>query len=162
MNQVFKFLLPITLFFSGNLAALTPSPDSYLVSPAGPYHVGFVDYHWLNEDACPNKFSALVGKNSFSENNKAHCNEVQIRVYYPTHEIGSSAYVPRLSFIEVVNQYDKKASATELESINHLQSFSKPNAKIVKGKYPLIYFTSGYGVSPQLYENQLWLYCHCH
>jgi hypothetical protein len=137
------------------VAAQVFPPDSYLVSPAGPYHAGFLDYHWINADACPNKFESVVSKDSFSKNNPRHCNEIQVRIYYPTTEIGSSNYVPNSSLLEIVNQYVKKASPTELEQIKDLKSFSMAGAKIAKGKYPIIFFTSGYGVLPQTYENIL-------
>lgn len=142
-------------FFSVISAAQASSPDNYLISPAGSYHVGFLDYHWINHDACPNKFESVVNKNSFSQNNPHHCNELKVRVYYPTHEIGSSRYVPRSSLMQIVKPYYKTVSATEVAQINHLQSFSKSHAKIVKGRYPVIFFTSGYDVLPQMYENML-------
>lgn len=131
------------------------SPDRYLVSPSGNYHVGFLDYHWININSCPNKFESVVSQNSFSKNNPQHCNEIWVRVYYPTNEIGVSNYVPRLSLIPIIKQYYKAVSKDEIEQISHFQSFSKEGAKIATGKYPIIFFASGYGVLPQLYENIL-------
>ncbi len=136
-------------------AAQLFSPDSYLVSPAGPYHVGFRDDHWINTDACPNKFFPFVSKNSFSAHNIYHCNEIRIRTYYPTNEIGSSNYVPHSSLIDIIKQYNKNHTLAEIKQVEHMQSFSKPDAKVSKGKYPIIFFTSGYDVLPQMYENML-------
>ncbi len=155
MRQFYKYFLLITCFVYISSLAEELAPNSYLVSPAGPYHIGFHDYHWINVSACPNKFDSLVNKNNFSKNNAQHCNEVQIRVYYPTNEIGHSDYIPRTSLLQIIHQYYKKASASEIDQINHLQSFSMPEAKIAEGKFPMIFFTSGYGVSPQMYENIL-------
>lgn len=155
MNQLRKYFLLLTCFFSVTWAEQPPPSDSYLVSPAGSYHVGFFDYHLVNVDACPNKFESVVSKNSFSKNNLRHCNEMQIRVYYPTDEIGSSSYVPKSSLMQIIDQYYKNASASEIQQINHLQSFSLSGAKIAKGKYPIIFFMSGYDVLPQMYENIL-------
>ncbi|MCC2644513.1 MAG: hypothetical protein K0R94_291 [Burkholderiales bacterium] len=155
MNNLIKCFMLIIFCLPIFLIAQTLSPDSYLVSPSGAFNIGFVDYHWINTDACPSEFAAVVNKNSFSQNNPNHCNEVRIRVYYPTNESGASRYEPRSDFIKMVGEYYKNASVDEIDQINHLQSFSIPEAKIVKGKYPVIFFTSGYDVSPQMYENIL-------
>ncbi|MCE3238712.1 MAG: hypothetical protein K0R24_1693 [Gammaproteobacteria bacterium] len=124
---------------------------SYLASPTGTYHVGYVDYHWINNKACPNLFHNIVSKEDFSKSNSLFCNEVWVRIYYPTNEIGSSDYLPVIQLKETISEYNKSSSI----QLDQLQSFSKKDAKLANGKYPVIFFASGYGVSPQMYENIL-------
>ncbi len=127
--------------------------NSYLNRPTGAYHVGFKDYQLINNNACPNKF--YDGKNGvdFSKNNVKKCDEIWLRIYYPTNKAGSSLYTPSSGLADDAKSANKALTTDEIKKLLAIRSFSTQNASIAKGKFPIILLSPGYGIPAQEYEN---------
>jgi len=58
--------------------------SQFLYPPTGPYSVGYEDFHWVNNNVCPDPFFNGKNQADFSPNNPNHCREIMARVYYPS------------------------------------------------------------------------------
>ncbi len=154
----FGLLLSMIGYSDSLFSADPPNKTNYLKKPTGQYGVGFENFHWVNQNACPDV--NFNGKNQadFSPGNAKHCHEIVARIYYPTktqHQPGSSYYPP---FIKSVQQDILKQlpaiSKSELEQLTKIKSFSLEKAVIIKGKqFPVLLFSPGFGCPAEEYEN---------
>ena len=130
---------------------------SYLKHPTGPYHVGFEDFYWVNQNACPDVNFNGKNQNDFSPENTKHCHEIAARIYYPTmlqSELSSPYYPPLID--SQVQQFKQQPSTskTQLEQLTKIKSFSLEKAEILNGKkFPVLLFSPGFGCPSQEYEN---------
>lgn len=132
--------------------------QNYLYKPTGQYGVGFKDFHWINQRVCPD-FN-FNGKNSqdFSSTNITHCHEMMVRIYYPSAIQQQSRSLYYRPFIELQQQAISKTvpgiSKEQLEELVQIKSFSVKNAENIKDKkFPILFFSPGFGCPSQLYEN---------
>ncbi len=148
-----------TIGYSNN--QINPYPSTLtndLKKPTGQYGVGFEDFHWVNQNACPDVNFNGKNQEDFSPWNTQHCHEIVARIYYPTkaqHQPGSAYYPP---FIASAQQDILKQlpaiSKTKLERLTKIKSFSLEKAAIIKGKqFPVLLFSPGFGCPTELYEN---------
>lgn len=148
IKTILKLLLCTCLYFLN----CQVYANSYLVKPSGHYQVGFKDFHLINTQACPNIF---YKKNSvdFSQKNPRHCNEVWLAIYYPTTYHGHSVYYPAPSIVEDLKSITHDLSKSKISEIKRLKSNTSKEAPIAAGHFPTIFFSPGYGVPTQEYEN---------
>ena len=74
-----------TMGYSDNQISTNPSNlINYLKKPTGQYGVGFEDFHWVNQNACPDVNFNGKNQDDFSQENTKHCHEIAARIYYPT------------------------------------------------------------------------------
>jgi len=140
-----------------SLKNIRPTKDSYLSRPTGQYGIGFEDFHWISTDTCPD-FN-FNGKNQadFSSNNRKHCHEIMMRIYYPIDKNNQmmAPYYP--TFIKSQERYLSKIpdiTSKEIDELNEIKSFSTKDASIISEmKFPVILFSPGFGMQVQLYEN---------
>lgn len=149
MLIVLLFVALTTLY----LVKSNANGSAYLHKPTGKYGVGYKTYYLLNNKNCPNVFFKRVNQDNFSSNNKLHCNEIELAVYYPTEKRGSSPYQPIPSLISDVKSFDNNASESNIKQIKNIKSYSVLNAPIIEKQFPLILFSPGYGLPSQEYEN---------
>ncbi len=163
MKPIFLIFILGSLFtstgYSANHASIDPSNKTiYLKKPTGPYGVGFEDFHWINQNACPD-FN-FDGKNQadFSPDNTKHCHEIVARIYYPT----KTQYQPNSPYFSIwlSSQHQNMPkqfptiSKPELEQLTKIKSFSAEKAAIIKDKqFPVLLFSPGFGCPTELYEN---------
>lgn len=153
VNKISMILIATNLLVAYNCyGEMNYLLNNYLASPSGKYNVGFKDFHWINSNACPTMFLKYVNKKNFSKSNKKYCDEINVRFYYPTKEVGSSNYVPLGELKKTIKKYSKNV---KLDTMQDIRSYTKRNAIVAKGKFPVIIFSSGYDVLPQMYENVL-------
>ncbi|WP_186648906.1 hypothetical protein [Fluviispira vulneris] len=70
-------------------------PDtSYLLPPSGEFFVGYIDKHIINTSMCPSPYYLEKTKVYFSPHNLKHCNEILLRIYYPSLDQKTSSYYP--------------------------------------------------------------------
>lgn len=151
-------IITILLAFTfTKLASANPdySGSRYLHKPTGTYNVGYKRYHLINLKACPNSFFKESNKDSFSDINPLHCNEIELAVYYPTKKVGSSPYYPIPSLIADIQTFSTNVSESNIEHIKAIRSHSGINLPIVDKKFPVVFFSPGYGLPTQEYENTL-------
>lgn len=146
-----------TMGYSDNQISANPSNLTiYLKKPTGQYGVGFEDFHWVNQKACPDVNFNGKNQEDFSPGNTKHCHEIMARIYYPTntqHQLGSSYYPPFIASVQQ-NMLKQSISKTELEKLTKIKSFSIEKAAIIKGKqFPVLLFSPGFGSPTELYEN---------
>ncbi len=128
----------------------------YLKKPTGQYGVGFEEFHWINQNACPDV--NFNGKNQadFSPDNTKHCHEIVARIYYPTkpgHQ-PSSPYYPPLIESAQQGMLKQAISKTEIEQLTKIKSFSMEKAAIIKDKqFPVLLFSPGFSCPTEIYEN---------
>ena len=152
-----SFLLT-SVGYSDNQVSIEPSNKmDYLKNPTGRYGVGFENFHWVNQNACPD--INFTGKNpeDFSPENTKHCHEIVARIYYPTtiQSEPSSPYYPPLidSQIQQFKQQPSTSKA-QLEQLTKIKSFSLEKAKNVRGKkFPVLLFSPGFDCPSEEYEN---------
>lgn len=125
----------------------------YLHQPAGPYGIGYKEYYLVNDKACPNAFYKESNKKSFSDNNQSHCNEIDLAFYCPVIKQSSSNYAPISLLISDVKSFSKKVSEEDVEQIQSITSHSGNNLPCVDKQFPIIFFSPGYGLPTQEYEN---------
>lgn len=167
-----KYLIIITLcvFANTSFANTTlKSNDTFLVKPSGQYGVGFADFHWINQNACPDIY--YNGKNSedFSPENTDHCHEIVARIYYPTNapvQLGDPYYLPVVNGWVVGMQQEDAEDEKEnkkdtypiidIKQVAALKSYSVQNGAIVPNKiFPTILFSPGSRMYSELYENHI-------
>lgn len=154
LNKVFLFFAILVCY---HLIIADPSAqvaNVYLQKPTGQYGIGFVEYHLVNKEKCPNPFYNKKNAKQFSVSNVRHCNELWLKIYYPSsvHQTSPYALIPTLKndLQQIVGTLNTKT----LDTINQLPSYSAPNLPIVSTvRFPLILFSPGYGVRAAGYEN---------
>ena len=163
MKPIFLVFILGSLFtsagYSDNHASIDPSnKTTYLKKPTGPYGVGFEDFHWVNQNACPD-FN-FNGKNQadFSPENTKHCHEIVARIYYPTlaKSQPNTPYYPPLiaSEQQTMPKQFPTISKSDLKQLTKIKSFSSEKAAIIKDKqFPVLLFSPGFGCPTELYEN---------
>lgn len=129
----------------------------YLSKPTGKYGVAFKDFHWVNHSICPDPFFSKATQNDFSSDNKKHCHELMIRIYYPT-TFKTYAGTPYYRPIVEAEQKTLKAIPTikleDIKQLAQLKSHTIENAPIIKNiQFPAVLFIGGSGGQVQLYEN---------
>ena len=67
-----------------NNIVINPPNINFLKRPTGPYRVGFEDFHWINQNVCPDFNFNGKNQDDFSPDNSKHCHEIVARIYYPT------------------------------------------------------------------------------
>lgn len=143
------------VFIFTGLSKANVSGSIYLHKPKGIYGVGYNLYHLINEEACPNVFFKESNTDSFGINNSLHCNEIELIVYYPTNNRGSSVYQPISSLITDINSFSHNVSKSDIRQIKNIRSYSIENTPSVDKKFPVIFFSPGYGLPTQEYENTI-------
>lgn len=129
----------------------------YLKKPTGQYGIGFENFHWVNQNACPDVNFSGINQEDFSPGNTKHCHEIVARIYYPTtiQSEPSSPYYPPLidSQIQQFKQ-QPSTSKTQLKQLTKIKSFSLEKAEILSGKkFPVLLFSPGFGCPSEEYEN---------
>lgn len=154
----FKLILLIVFLFLVNtcvVASEIPS-NTYLTKPTGQYGVGFEDFHWINQSACPDLNYNGKNQNDFSATNKKHCHEITARIYYPSIEKNKkgSIYEPTKSLEQEILSKIPNVTKETIIQFNQIKSFSVKKAEIIKGKkFPVLLFSPGLGSFSQMYEN---------
>ena len=153
----YKYIaIAIFALFGFTLTSLTKANvhgSIYLHKPTGPYGVGYKEYNLVNEKACPNVFFKESNKDNFSDNNLSYCNEIELAVYYPTQKISSSIYHTIPSLITDVKSFSNNVSDYDIEQIRGIKSHSGKNLPCVDKQFPVVFFSPGYGLPTQEYEN---------
>lgn len=157
--MIYNFLYAsLLLTYNVALYAINSSIEAspYLNQPSGEYNVGYEEIHLINKNACPNVFFAQINAKSFSKENTLHCNEIELVVYYPSADRGSSTYRPIPSLISDLKEFDGNISPKDIEQVKSIRSHAKKNATVIKERsFPVIFFSPGYGLPTQEYENTL-------
>lgn len=134
-----------------------------LLKPTGTYGVGYRDVFLINTDICPDIFyKNRINESDFSPENKNHCHEIAIRIYYPSEssiKLSDKYYEPSLIdrnlWIEEHNELSKQ-NILKLNSLFEVQTFTAANAKPIKNeKFPTIVFLPGSGAGAQTYNNYI-------
>jgi hypothetical protein len=154
------FTLLASVGFSANQTEVNQSNMDYLKKPTGSYNVGFEDFHWVNQNVCPDFNFNGKNQDDFSPNNIKHCHEIVTRIYYPTVSKSQSysPYYPPLvkSLVQETQESIPNIAKDELELFKHIKSFSVEKAEIVKNKqFPVLFFIPGSGWPSEVYENSI-------
>jgi len=133
------------------------SIDNYLLKPTGLYGVSFKDFHWINDNLCPDPNFSKERQKEFSSENKKYCHEIMVRIYYPTSSKidGNTPYYRPIIRAEQSALKEKTTISTgDIKALSQLKSYTINHAQVIKGKkFPVILFVSGLGGVVQLYEN---------
>jgi hypothetical protein len=132
--------------------------EKYLSRPMGQYGVGFEDFHWVNQNVCPDRNFNGKNQSDFSLDNKNYCHEIIARIYYPTmaKDKQKSFYQPIKSQIQEILSKIPHVPSKQIEQFNQIKSFSIKKAEVVKGeKFPVLLFSPGFGYPTQIYENTI-------
>lgn len=143
-------------YANSRLDIVESTVTNYLKKPTGQYGVGFQDFHWVNQAACPDV--NFNGKNQadFSPANIKHCHEIVARIYYPVTKKGqhSAYYEPFVKQQQQVLKQDSNISAEQLAQLSQINSYSAQDVNIVSNQlFPVLIFAPGLGWSAQVYEN---------
>ncbi len=157
MNIRLLFLF-ITIAITGCNSNPSNSNSTYLNKPSGPYSVGFQDYHYINQQACPDtNYVPNLNESYFSPENTNYCHEIMLRVYYPTDtkisKTTTSYYYPAILQIKNTVSLDQSISTQQIESLNFLTSWTLESASITSGTFPIVMFIPGSQDQVQTYEN---------
>lgn len=152
-KPVVLILLLFTTLVSGSFAKTNSDGSNYLHKPTGTYGVGYKEYYLVNKNACPNVYFKESNKGSFSAGNSSYCNEIELAVYYPTKQTGTSPYRPISLIIADIKSFSNDISESDLEQVRNIKSYSGKNLPIADKQFPVIFFSPGYGVPAQEYEN---------
>jgi pimeloyl-ACP methyl ester carboxylesterase len=134
--------------------------DNYLSRPTGHYKIGFKDFHWINQNLCPDVNFNEKNSEDFSQDNKSHCREVMVRIYYPSMSLSmnnSFYYKPFIKW-KKKDLLDKLPSIPkdQIKQLSNLKSFTLENVAIAdQGKFPTLLFCPGFGLPAQIYENYI-------
>lgn len=133
------------------------SVNSFLLRPSGKYGIAFKDLHWINNNICPDPRFSEKNKKDFSHDNKRHCHELMIRVYYPTalnSYAGSLYYRPTIEVEQTTLRSIPGIKPMDIDHFAQLKSHTIKNAPPVENKkFSVVIFSPGFGVQTQLYEN---------
>lgn len=134
---------------------------NFMLEPTGKYGVGYQDIFLLNNEICPDAFyKKNINENDFSANNKKHCHEIVLRVYYPaknTKALHDEYYKPYIN--DTINWLTKtykldQQEISVLQSSQNIKTYTQQDAEpVTKKKFPLIIFMPGAGVPVQTYTN---------
>ena len=162
--MVIRLLVIIFIFGMTSCQAFTTSsswstnePSPFLQKPLGNYAIGFEDFHWIDTEGCPDYFYTGKNKNDFSQENKAYCHEIFVRICYPSLDrtkAVSAYYQPFLTKID--EEFLQSFSIPEkmIKEFNDTHSFSAEDALTVSNKtFPVIFFSPGHGMPAQAYED---------
>lgn len=131
--------------------------NSFLSKPTGEYGVGFKDFHWINKNICPDPMYTGKNKSDFSKNNSKYCHEIVARVYYPIfQQMGkqSDYYRPFLKVQKERLSQIPGITTDEIAQLDQIKSYSNENSyPTLDKKFPVVFFSPGYGCSIELYEN---------
>ena len=158
LSCAFKFLI-VFIMIINSANAINAKPDlklknnNFLIYPHGRYYVGFEDRHLINTSACPSRFSNKSNNAFFSTNNQKKCDEIWLRLYYPTIKSGSSSYLPTPSLIDDIKSANKSITKSEINELLNIKSYTLLHAPIERGKFSTLFFSPGYGILGQQYEN---------
>lgn len=150
----------VSVGYPENNIGITQPNMSFLKRPTGPYRVGFEDFHWINQNVCPDFNFNGKNQDDFSPNNIKYCHEIVTRIYYPTVSKSQfySPYYPPLvkSSVQAIQELVPNTPKDELELFKHIKSFSVEKAEIVKNKqFPVLFFIPGSGWPSEVYENSI-------
>lgn len=157
---LYLLILSASVCATANTSALVTgsAKNNYLSKPTGQYGVGFEDFHWINQNICPDPFFNGKNKNDFSPGNSNYCHEVVVRIYYPTtdhHKPFAFYYRPFIEQREqdILSQLPN-IPKNQIAQLRDIKSFSIEKAEIFKGKnFPVLLFSPGGGYPAELYEN---------
>ena len=90
---------------------------------------------------------------AFSITNTKHCDEIWLRIYYPSKQFGHSIYYPISSIISDTRSFTGTITEKQKSAIRSIRSHTLKNALIAQGHFPVIFFSPGYGLPTQEYEN---------
>lgn len=154
-------IVTIIAFYSIFYIVIQNTTKPLLITPTGKYNIGVKKIHLINPNVCPSGFY-LKGKSEkdFSANNKNHCQEIFLSIFYPTKDSGGiSAPYPK-SGLENVTRYLQGNNHFTKKEINQLTDISRistnifVNSKIASNKkFPVIFFIPGSGMQVGLYTN---------
>ncbi|KTD56762.1 isoform II [Legionella santicrucis] len=133
---------------------------NFLKQPNGPYGVGFEDFHWINQNVCPDINFNGKNQEDFSPNNIKHCHEIITRIYYPTlsKKQSLSPYYPPFvnATLQEIQAQVPNIPKNELEAFKHVKSFSVEKDEVVKNQqFPVLFFIPGSGWPSEIYENSI-------
>jgi hypothetical protein len=152
LNSIFLY----GILLSASTATSQPIAD-YLLKPTGQYNVAFKDFHWVNHNICPDSFFSQATQNDFSSDNKKHCHELMIRIYYPTTfktYAGTPYYQPIVEAEQKTLKAIPNIKLEDIKQLAQLKSHTIENAPIIKNiQFPAALFIGGSGGQVQLYEN---------
>jgi len=118
-SKTILFILGLLLSIIGysdqrNINALNLT--NYLKQPTGQYGIGFEDFHWINQNACPDVNFSGKNQEDFSPGNTEHCHEIIARIYYPTtiQSEPSSPYYPPLIDSQI-QQFKQQPSTSKTQ-----------------------------------------------
>ncbi len=137
--------------------------NSYLAKPTGNYGVGFQDFHFQDNNRCPDIFyKSKVNESDFSSENINYCREIMVRIYYPSDtpiEVNSPYYYPQIlyteDFFKKIVAYISPQTKLNFTNFELTKSYTENNANFVKSKFPVIIFSPGSQNSVQDYENTI-------
>lgn len=144
------------LLFSYSSLAKSPFTH-YLLKPTGQYAVAFKDLHLVNHNSCPDLNSSKANQDDFSPENKKHCHEIMLRIYYPSN---SKAHYDTPYYLPIINtelntlKTLPAIKSVDLKQIGSLKSNANEEQPIVQDtQFPVVLFISGLGGQIQFYEN---------
>ncbi|KTD78563.1 Predicted dienelactone hydrolase [Legionella steigerwaltii] len=156
MIALFKKYFLYSILLSHLAMAGHPLTD-YLLKPTGKYGVSFKDLHWVNDAVCPDPNFSEKREKDFTLDNKKHCHELMVRIYYPVRlkDYGGVPYYPPIIYAEQnILKTKPGVKPEDIEKLSLLKSHTTENAPIVKkAQFPVVLFISGLGGVVQLYEN---------
>jgi hypothetical protein len=137
--------------------------NNYLAKPTGKYGVGFQDFHFQDNNRCPDVFFKVgVNESDFSPENNKHCREIMVRAYYPSStpiEVGSPYYYPQIlyteNFFKKIVAYITPQTKLDFTNFEITKSYALNNANLIQNKFPVIIFSPGSQNSVQDYENTI-------
>ncbi|BBH52701.1 hypothetical protein [Fluviispira sanaruensis] len=136
-----------------NISIRKMQPDTgFLLPPSGEFFVGYIDQHIINTSMCPNPYYREKSKEYFSQKNQKHCNEVLLRIYYPTLDQKTSAYYLIPTLIDDMKEFTSSKNIEQSAQLKKMKSHSSRHAEIAPGKFPVIFFVPGYGFPAQEYK----------
>lgn len=158
IRLILSIVLMSCITFSSTTMAGQSIPD-YLFKYTGKYGVSFKDLHFVNDTVCPDPNFSKENLKEFSADNKNHCHELMIRVYYPTllkTYSGTPYYRPIINAEQHILNAKPTIKSGDVDQLSKIKSHTIENVPIVKnGQFPVLLFMSGLGGVTQLYENLL-------
>jgi len=158
-SKLIKFIVIGVCFFA--FIASANSQDNYLLNPTGKYGVGYQDVFLVNTAVCPDAFYIKNNnEKDFSATNKKHCQEIILRVYYPSRngpELGDVYYAPYVNeatrWLKESHKFSKQDEG-KLDSLANVRTFTSYKiAAVTNHKFPVIIFMPGAGAPAHAYNN---------
>ncbi len=157
IRLIFKILALMSCLIFCHITLASQDISDHLVKSTGNYGVSFKDFHWVNNNICPDPNFTEKNKKDFSSDNKKYCHELMIRFYYPTllkTSDGVPYYRPLINTEQSVLRAKPAVKAEDIKKLSEIKSHTVENAPIVKNvQFPVIFFMSGLGGIAQMYEN---------